>query len=179
MTRGLFAAAAISGSEAVARRLISSRARALLVAYLAVAAFSTAAGARLRPGRSTPLSLLGAATAAAGYPLGRMLLADRPPDPPPDPLGWDLAALGVVAFAEELSWGALVEAHLGAMPTAALFAAKHPFIDGRTRRVLGLFLFWLGLAAVRRSSPRAALLAHVLLNEAGVALGHWDGRDRF
>jgi len=120
-----------------------------------------------------------AAIAGTGYSVGRALLGDRSPGPPPDPLDEEVAALGVVALAEELSWGAIVERDLGSPLTSVLFAAKHLAIDGRVRRAAGLILFWLGLGVIRRRSSNAAALAHVALNVVGVALGHLTRQDRF
>jgi len=146
--------------------------------YLAVGGIALAAGARTR-GAGLGLAALGAALAGTGYSVGRALLKDPSPGPPPDPLPEEVAAFGVVALAEELSWGAIVERDLGAPLTSALFAAKHFAIDRRARRTLGLILFWLGLAVIRRRSSNAAALAHFVLNVAAVAVGHWTRRDRF
>ena len=91
----------------------------------------------------------------------------------------ELAALEVVAVTEELTWGAIVEPALGPAATATLFAAKHVVIDSRWRRGIGLFAFWMGLAAQRRRWPLAAMLVHAALNAAGVVQGHVSSRDRF
>jgi membrane protease YdiL (CAAX protease family) len=118
--------------------------------------------------------------AAGGYQVGRLLLGDHPTDPPPEALWLETLALAaVVAPAEEIVWGALVQPALGVTATSALFAAKHVAVDGRWRRSLGLALFGLGLGFLRRRSPRLALLVHMGCNAAGVALGHATGRDQF
>jgi hypothetical protein len=117
--------------------------------------------------------------AAIGYPLGRRMMGDHSSNAPPQHLALELAALEVVAITEELTWGAIVEPELGPAATAALFSAKHVVIDGRWRRGLGLFAFWLGLASQRRRWPVAAMLVHAALNGAGVVQGHVFGRDRF
>src|ERR1700730_12650348 len=112
-------------------------------------------------------------------PAGPPLVSDRGFARPPQNLALELAALEVVAVTEELTWGAIVEPELGPAATAALFGAKHVVIDGRWRRGLGLYAFWMGLAAQRRRWPVAAMLVHAALNGAGVVQGHVSGRDRF
>jgi hypothetical protein len=117
--------------------------------------------------------------AAIGYPLGQRLMGDHWSDAPPQHLALELVALEAVAVTEELTWGAIVEPAIGPAATATLFAAKHVVIDGRWRRGLGLFAFWMGLAMQRRRWPAATLLVHATLNAAGVIQGHLTGRDRF
>jgi hypothetical protein len=80
---------------------------------------------------------------------------------------------------EELVWGHQVEPVVGAPATATFFALKHVFIDRRWRRMLGLALFWSGLALVRRQSPRVALSVHLAANAVGIAAGHWLDQDQF
>jgi len=122
----------------------------------------------------------GLALAAAGYPMGRFLLGDRPVGPPPESAWLEaMAVAGVVAPVEELVWGRLVEPSLGVSVTSALFAAKHIAVDGRWRRSIGLGLFWIGLGLLRRRSAKLALLVHVGCNAAGVAVGHLTDRDQF
>jgi membrane protease YdiL (CAAX protease family) len=182
-------AAVVTATEAIARHRIPSRSRAWLVAYSALGA---AAGAALlarpralppetkRRGRGRAGVLPGLLLSGIGYQLGRRALGDRPTGPPPEPLWLETAALaGVVAPVEEVVWGALVQPGAGVAATSALFAAKHPLIDGRWRRTLGLGLFGLGLGLLRRRSRKVALLVHVGCNAGGVALGHFTGRDQF
>jgi hypothetical protein len=124
--------------------------------------------------------LIGIPLALTGYPLGCTLLRHKPYQSPPGPLALDLVALaGVVAPAEELTWGRLVEPRLGIPVTAALFAAKHVVIDGKWRRAAGLALFWVGLGLVRSRSPKLALGLHVAANASGVLLGRLQGQDLF
>jgi hypothetical protein len=175
---GLAWAGLITGVEWLARRPPRRRSQAWLLAYGALGGLALLSGARLAP-RSGGLSLPGLTLATIGYPLGRRVMGDVSTDAPSEHLALELAALGVVAITEELTWGAIVEPELGPAATAALFAAKHVVIDGRWRRGLGLFAFWLGLAAQRRRWPVAAMLVHVALNGAGVVQGHVSGRDRF
>ena len=123
--------------------------------------------------RSIPLVL-------AGYPLGCAVLRHKPSGPPLDPFPLELAAVaGVIAPAEELTWGGLVEPALGIPLTAALFAVKHVVIDGKWRRVLGLSVFWVGLGLVRSRSPRLALGLHIAVSASGVLLGHLNRQDSF
>lgn len=123
---------------------------------------------------------LGVPLALVGYPVGCALLGHRPYQPPPDSADLEMTALvGVVAPVEELAWGQRVEPRLGIPITAALFAMKHAVIDGKWRRVGGLALFWIGLALVRRRSPKLALGLHVTANASGVVLGHITNRDSF
>ncbi len=167
--------------EAVARRTISSRAHAWMVAYglLGLAALIAAPGAPQQT-NAPWVAVIGAAVAVTGYPVGRKLLDDRADRPPPGPRGRELAALAlVVAPVEELVWGAIVEPQAGIAVTAALFAVKHPLIDGRWRRTVGLASFWLGLGLIRTVSWPAALILHVVLNSGGVIAGHRRGLDQF
>ncbi|HEY4844652.1 MAG TPA: hypothetical protein VII89_03060 [Candidatus Dormibacteraeota bacterium] len=175
---GIGWAGLITGAEWLARRPPRGRSQAWLLAYGVLGGLALFSGARLAP-RSRGLSLPGLVLATIGYPLGRRLLSDRGFARPPQNLALELAALEVVAVTEELTWGAIVEPELGPAATAALFAAKHVVIDGRWRRGLGLFAFWMGLAAQRRRWPVAAMLVHAALNGAGVVQGHVSGRDRF
>ena len=175
---GIGWAALVTGVEWWARRPPRGRSQAWLLAYGALGGLALLGGARLAP-RSRGLSLPGLTLAAVGYPLGRRVMGDQPSDAPPQHLVLEMAALEVVAVTEELTWGAIVEPALGPVATAALFAAKHVLIDGRWRRGVGLFAFWMGLAAQRRRWPAAALLVHGALNASGVIQGHLTGRDRF
>ena len=175
---GIAWAGLVVGAEWWARRPPRRRSQAWLLAYGALGGLALLSGARLTS-RSGGLSLPGLTLAAIGYPLGRRVMGDHPFDAPPQSLALELAALGVVAVSEELTWGAIVEPALGPAVTATLFAAKHAVIDGRWRRGLGLFVFWMGLAAQRRRWPSAALLLHAMLNAAGVVQGHVSGIDRF
>jgi hypothetical protein len=175
---GIAWAGLITGVEWWARKSTRGRSQAWLVAYLGLGGLALLCGARLAP-RSGGLSLPGLTLASIGYPLGRRLLGDPLTARPPQGLALELAALEVVAVTEELTWGAIVEPALGPVATASLFAAKHVVIDSRWRRGLGLFAFWLGLAAQRRRWPVVAMLVHVTLNAAGVIQGHVSSRDRF
>jgi membrane protease YdiL (CAAX protease family) len=182
-------AAAVTATEAIARRSIPSRSRAWLVSYSALgAAASVTLLARPRAlptgterrGKGRARLVAGLVLSGIGYQLGRKALGDRPTDPPSEPAWLEMAALaGVVAPVEEVVWGALVQPGAGVVATSALFAAKHPLIDGRWRRTLGLGLFGLGLGLLRRRSGKLALLVHVGCNAGGVALGHLTGRDQF
>jgi hypothetical protein len=177
-------AAAIAIAERTVRAAIPSRSRAWILTYAGVVA---AAGVRLasvprrRRGMGGRAELLGGlGLAVAGYPAGRWLLGDRPDGPPPEPALREAFALGaIVAPAEELAWGALVEPVFGARATGILFAGKHVLVDGRWKRAPGLASFWWGLAVLRRRSRTLALAVHVALNLGGVLLGHATQRDRF
>ena len=175
---GIGWAGLITGAEWLTLRPPRRRSQAWLLAYGALGGLALLSGGRLAP-RSGSLSLAGLTLAAIGYPLGRRVMGDHSSDAPPQHLALELAALEVVAITEELTWGAIVEPELGPAVTATLFAAKHVLIDGRWRRGLGLFAFWLGLSAQRRRWPVAAMLVHAALNGAGVVQGHVSGRDRF
>ena len=160
---------------------MSSRSGAWLIAYSLLGAAALVEGAptpRRKGGRR--LLVVGVPLAAAGYPAGNALLRHKPSGPPPEGPSIELLALaGVVAPAEELTWGRLVEPRLGIPATAMLFAAKHVVVDGRWRRAAGLALFWAGLGLVRRHSPELALGLHVAANASGVLLGHLGGEDSF
>jgi hypothetical protein len=176
-------ACGITAGEYAARRLFPRRNTAWLAAYSVLGVAGMLAGARAKRG-PRPLDartlLAGSMLAAAGYPLGRWVAGDRPSAPVTgSAVPEALVIAAVVAPAEELLWGGLVEPAVGVVPTAALFAAKHVVIDGRWRRTAGLALFWAGLGLVRHSSPRAALALHVACNAGGVALGHLTGLDQF
>jgi len=164
------------------RRRVRSRSKAWLIAYPLLAGAATL-GTTQRARRSRgawPWLWLGVPLALGGYTLGCALLGHRPSEPPPDPAALETAALaGVVAPAEELIWGRLVEPRLGIPLTALLFAAKHVAIDRRWRRAAGLASFWVGLGLVRRRSAQLALVLHVTANASGVALGHLLSRDQF
>jgi hypothetical protein len=164
----------------VIRRRVRSRSNAWLITYslLAGAALADSRPPRRRRGRSA--LWLGVPLVLVGYPLGCALLGYRSDQPPPDPPEREVAALaGVLAPAEELTWGQRVEPRLGVFMTSLLFAAKHVVVDGKWRRVGGLALFWFGLGLVRRRSPKLALALHVTANASGVVAGHLTGRDSF
>lgn len=178
-------AAAVTATEAMARRWIPSRSRAWVVAYSILGAAGSAAalahrgGASATPPRNRAALLSGLALAGAGYQVGRAALGDRPTSPPQDAWWPETVALaGAVAPVEEIIWGSLVQPETGVVATSALFAAKHVVIDGRWRRSLGLALFGLGLGLLRQRSRKLALVTHVACNAAGVALGHLTGRDQ-
>jgi hypothetical protein len=178
--KALLWAVAITSGEAVVRRRVPSRSSAWLIAYslLAGAAFTDTAPPRHGRGRAS--LWLGVPLVLVGYPIGCALLGHRPNQAPPDPLKLEVAALaGVLAPAEELTWGQRVEPRLGIFTTSLLFAAKHVVIDGKWRRIGGLALFWFGLGLVRRRSPRLALILHVTANASGVVAGHLTRRDSF
>jgi len=167
--------------EAIARRASPSRSRAWLGAYslLGAAALIDGMPKSRKNGPSWAL-WFGVPLVLAGYPLGCAVLRHQPSGPPPDPLAIELAAVaGVIAPAEELTWGGLIEPALGVPVTAALFATKHVVIDGKWRRTLGLAAFWIGLGLVRSRSPRLALGLHMAVNASGVLLGHLNRQDSF
>lgn len=182
-------AAAVTATEAAFRYRTGSRSRAWLLAYSSVgAAAAVAVLARGKgslpkapgPGRSRTALGAGLALAGVGYPLGRLLLGDRPKTPPPESIWLETAALaGIVAPAEELVWGAVIEPSAGIVATSVLFAAKHVAVDHRWRRSLGLALFGVGLGLLRLPSRKLAVAVHVACNAGGVALGHLTGRDQF
>ena len=164
--------------DGATRSRISSRSLAWTVSYGTLAAVGLLVGSqRIVAGGGNIIT--GLVVAALGYDIGRWMLRNAPHRPPPEPAGREVGALAVVAVGEELTWGAIVEPALGPVVTAALFAVKHPLIDGRWRRILGLAAFWFGLAMVREQSPMAALIAHVALNVSGVLRGHLTERDQF
>jgi hypothetical protein len=153
-----------------------------MVTYGALGSAAVTAGARFRRNAegTRRQALWGVALATTGYPLGRLLLGDRPTDAPPESPARELLAIAcVVAPAEELVWGQLVERDIGLGATALMFAVKHPLVDGRWRRAVGLSLFWYGLGLVRRMSPLAALGLHVGCNASGVMMGKISGQDQF
>ena len=177
-------AAAVIFGERQARRAIGTRSGALLAVYaaLGLVAASPVTGrpaSTAERGRGGTLAL-GLGLTFGGYQLGRWLLDDRPSNEPSEPLALELVSLGVVVpLVEELIWGARVEPAVGLAATSAVFAVKHPVVDGRWRRTLGLGLFWTGLGLLRRRSRSAAAVAHVSANAGAVLLGHLTGRDRF
>ena len=178
--RSLLWAGAIAASERSARRVFSSRATALLIAYagLAIAAVAIAPPDGRR--RREPFSPGAVALALGGYPVGRALAGNAPSGPPPDGLAPELVALGLmVQIAEEAAWGRHVEEDLGVPATALLFSLKHAIVDGRWRRSPGLAAFWVGLGGVRKASRARALALHVVCNSAAVLLGHATARDQF
>lgn len=179
MIAAVLMTAAIVLSELIARRLLSSRARALLVAYLFIASIAIVVAVPRGEGELTLAALAGALLAIVGYPAGRALLRDPTRAPSHDPLALELAAFAFVALSEELSWGAVVEPAISSPVTAAVFALKHPVVDGHWRRVLGLGLFWLGLGVVRGESALLAAILHVALNVAAVVDGRIRGNDPF
>ena len=178
-------AAGVILGERQARRAVGSRARALLLVYgglgiVAASGMTNKAASGSERGRGRGALALGLGLTFGGYQLGRWLLHDRPSNEPSEPLALELVSLGVVVpIVEELIWGARIEPAMGLAVTSAVFAVKHPVVDGRWRRVLGLGLFWTGLGLVRRRSRSAAAVAHVSANAGAVLLGHRTGRDRF
>lgn len=179
--KALWWAAAITAGEVVARRLVPSRSAGWLTAYslLGVAALIDRAPNVRREGGSAAL-WIGIPLSLIGYPLGCALLGHKPNTPPAESPALELMALAcIVAPAEELTWGRLVEPRLGIPATGALFAAKHVIVDGRWRRIAGLALFWFGLGLVRSFSPKGAGALHVMANASGVVLGHLKHADRF
>ena len=173
----------MTGVELAARGAFRQRSTAWLAGYAALGAAAAAAGARIDRGTlddNRGQTIAGLVLAMAGYPLGRALLRDRLDAAPTEPALLEAVAIaGVVAPAEELVWGQLVEPELGLAPTAALFGLKHTLVDGRWRRTLGLALSWYGLGLVRRASPLAALGLHVGSNATGVVMGRVTGQDQF
>jgi len=168
-------------AERAGRRLTGSRARGWIVAYVTLGLVGEWVGPTApAPTAYAPAAVVGAIVAVVGYPLGRRLLHEAPDQPPPDSFRIELIALAaVVAPAEELIWGGIVEPGAGMLVTAALFAVKHPLVDGRWRRSLGLFTFWIGLGLVRAVTWQVALALHIALNAAGVVLGHRTRLDQF
>ena len=179
MIAAVLMTAAIISVELTARRVIRSRARALLVAYLLVASCAILVAVPRGESELTLAAPIGALLAVVGYPAGRALLRDPARPPSRDPVGLELVAFAFVALAEEFSWGAVVEPALSSPVTAALFAVKHPLIDDRWRRVLGLGLFWLGLGGLRAESALLAAILHVVLNMVAVVAGRVRGNDPF
>ncbi len=173
--------AGIVAIERLARHRTSSRARGWIAGYTTLGILGLLIGPAAPSAHSAGWGMApGLVLATAGYPLGRAIMCDRPNRPPPDGTRLELVALaGLVAPVEELIWGAIVEPAAGVGVTAVLFAAKHPLVDGRWRRMPGLFLFWVGLGLVRSVSWPAALVLHVVLNAGGVLIGHARGADQF
>ena len=171
------------GVERAARRAFPQRSSAWLIGYAALGSAAAAAGARIDGGAGEAdrgHTIAGVVLAMAGYPLGRAIFRDRIVAAPTEPaLRETVAIAGVVAPGEELVWGQLVEPELGLAATASLFALKHPLVDGRWRRAVGLGLFWYGLGLVRRRSPRAALALHIWCNASGVVIGRMKGEDQY
>jgi hypothetical protein len=172
----------IGVTEAAWRWRVRSRAGAWQLTALSLLAASLWPSPPSGPGRArTPewMPWLGLTLSVAGYPVGRMIAGDRAAMAPRDTLGADLLALSLLAIAEERTWAVHVEPVLGPISTAILFAVKHPLLDNRWRRALGLALFWTGLSVVRQKSKRGALWLHVAANVSGVLLGHARQRDQF
>jgi hypothetical protein len=173
-------AGTIAASEYAARRVLSSRATALLIAYAGLAVAAASTGVTGDGGRRRRVPAGAVAVALGGYPLGRAVARDASPGAPSDGLVRELVVLGVVVpVAEELVWGRLVEDDLGVVPTSALFSLKHGVIDGRWRRSPGLAAFWVGLGGIRRASRGKALALHLMCNAIAVLLGHVTARDQF
>jgi hypothetical protein len=167
--------------EALARRLVHSRAQAWLIAYaiLLVAALLAGGGLASHNG-SRLLLLVGIPVALVGYQVGRLVLGDKPKDPPRDSYWMDAFSVGLlVPIVEELTWGARVETEIGIALTAVLFAGKHIVIDRRWKRFLGLAFVWAGLGLVRQDQAIFALILHIAINQGGVALGHGSRKDQF
>lgn len=167
--------------ERVGRQVTGSRAQGWIASYGLLALIGLALDPKLTPARGFDWRVgLGMGLAIGGYQIGRAVLRDRPDRPPTDSRLLELVALAaVVAPVEELLWGAVVGPELGMASTAALFAVKHPLVDGRWRRLFGLFLFWIGLSLVRAYSWPLALVLHVVVNGAGVVIGHRQNLDQF
>ena len=187
MNRALQWAVVVAGTEALARAVMPSRARAWIVSYGTLALISGRSSGDSRGQilqeagtKQSRRTVIGLGLSFFGYPLGRRILGDAPEAAPSDGMVLDLLALGIVVpLTEEWVWGTKVEPDLGIAPTAALFAFKHVAIDGRARRALGLAAFWTGLGLVRERSPRAAALLHCACNTGAVLRGHATGRDQF
>lgn len=167
--------------ERLGNKLTGSRAKGWIGSYLLVGLAALALGPQVSASnRFDWRVLVGVALAVGGYQLGRLVLGDRPDRPPSESKTVELMALaGVVAPVEELLWGAVVGPEIGFVATAGVFAVKHPLVDGRWRRVLGLFLFWIGLSLVRAYSWPMALVLHVAANAGGVLIGHRQNLDQF
>jgi len=178
---GPVALAGVVVLERLGKRLTGSRAKGWIGSYLIIGLAALVLG----PENPTRNALdwrvaLGVALALGGYQLGRLVLGDRPDRPRSESKTLELVALaGVVAPVEELLWGAVVGPEIGFLATAGLFAVKHPLVDGRWRRLLGLFVFWLGLSLVRAYSWPLALVLHMAANAGGVVIGHRQNLDQF
>ena len=178
---GPVALAGVVVLERLGTKLTGSRAKGWIGSYLLIGSAALIVG----PEIPTPNALdwrvaVGVALALGGYQVGRLVLGDRPDRPPSESKTLELVALaGVVAPVEELLWGAVVGPEIGFLATAGFFALKHPLVDGRWRRVLGLFLFWTGLSLVRAYSWPLALALHMAANAGGVILGHRQNLDQF
>jgi hypothetical protein len=175
-------AGVVTVAERSLRGVASSRSMALLTAYVPLGLAATARGRGRGAGRAGTRggAVGGLVLAFGGYQAGRWLLDDAPDREPPDAFVSELVTLGVVVpLAEEAIWGSRVEPRFGVAATAAAFALKHPVVDRRWRRTLGLALFWTGLGLIRRRTRAGAALAHVVANSGAVVLGHATRRDRF
>jgi hypothetical protein len=92
-------------------------------------------------------------------------------------LGLILAlSLSAIAVAQPADDSATPDAVPVSVPNLALAPGQTP---APRLFLLGLALFWLGLAVVRWQSLRAALLAHLAANGSAVVVGHWLDRDQF
>jgi hypothetical protein len=178
---GPIALAGVVVLERLGHKLTGSRAKGWIGSYLILGLVALAVGPQISTsGIFDWRVLVGVALALGGYRVGRLILGDRPDRPPSESRNLELVALaGVVAPVEELLWGAVVGPELGIPATAALFAVKHPLVDGRWRRVLGLLLFWIGLSLVRAYSWPLALALHIGANAGGVLIGHRQNLDQF
>ena len=167
--------------ERLGRKLTGSRAKGWIASYVLIGVAALLVGPLTM--KSSVLDwwvAIGVALALGGYQLGRLVLGDRPNRPPSESRNLELLALaGVVAPVEELLWGAVVGPEIGLLATAGFFAVKHPLVDGRWRRILGLFLFWIGLSLVRAYSWPLALALHIGANAGGVLIGHRQNLDQF
>lgn len=167
--------------ERLGTKLTGSRAKGWIASYLLIGLAALALGPQI-PTRTTLDWRMGVGVALAlgGYQVGRLALGDRPDRPLSESKTLELVALaGVVAPVEELLWGAVVGPEIGFLATAGLFAVKHPLVDGRWQRVLGLLLFWVGLSLVRAYSWPLALVLHMAANAGGVVIGHSQNLDQF
>ena len=182
----LVGSVAWAGATTLAERLVRtvspSRSMGLLATYVPLGIAAAARGRAPSEGRpgSASEAVVGLSLAFGGYQVGRWLLDDVPDQEPPDAFVPELVTLGVVVpLAEEAIWASRVEPRFGVVATAAAFATKHPIVDRRWRRTLGLALFWTGLGLIRRRTRRGAALAHVVANSGAAVLGHLTRRDRF
>ncbi len=173
--------AAVVVLERLGRRFTGSRAKGWILSYIVLGGIAVILQPTLPSANPFDWKVvLGVGLAMGGYQVGRVLLGDRPSQPPPDVRMLELVALGgVVAPVEELLWGAVVGPEIGMLATAGLFAIKHPLVDGRWRRIVGLFVFWIGLSLVRAYSWPLALGLHIAANVGGVLIGHRQNLDQF